>query len=169
MALKKITPILLTIGISVITSLLVSGIGIFIYFRTIVPKQTGSLDTQFTKYETIVNGFLDSLRKGEIEAAYKGTSPVFQKKTTLDDFKKLVAGYTSAQNIPAASCSLTEYSEPISSTIDGLPDTYMIVQAKCEATESNEIKGIQVEFIDDKGTPKISYINVYKTSVVHKK
>ena len=45
----------------------------------------------------------------------------------------------------------------------------MIIQAKCESTEAKEIKGFNIEFIDDEGKSKISYINVYKTPVTHKK
>ena len=45
----------------------------------------------------------------------------------------------------------------------------MIVQTKCETTENNEIKGFNVEFIEDEGKSKISFINPYKNLVVHKK
>ena len=75
----------------------------------------------------------------------------------------------SSQSIPSSPCTLTEYSEPFSGSIEGLTDTYMIVQTKCEATENNEIKGFDVEFIDDEGKSKISYINPYKIPVIHKK
>ncbi|MCX6793591.1 MAG: hypothetical protein NTY06_00615 [Candidatus Gottesmanbacteria bacterium] len=178
MSLKEIKPILQIIGISVITSILFSALFFFLYFHTIAPSRkqdtTGSSktlpkNTQFAKYEVIINDFLTTIRKGEIETAYKGTSPVFQKLTSLDDFKKLMNGYQSAHNIPSSSCSLTEYSDPFSSTINDLPNAYMIVQTKCETTENNEIKGFSIEFIDDGGKSKISYINAYKNPVIHKK
>lgn len=178
MSLKKIQPVLQTVGVSAIMSLLVSVLFLFLYFHpqaspfkqdTTGSTKTAAKDAQFTKYETIINNFLDTVRKGQIEATYKGTSPVFQKLTSLDDFKKLIAGYQAAHAIPSSSCSLTEYSEPFSSSIQTLPDTYMIVETKCEVTEGGQIKGFNVEFIDDKGTPKISYINVYQTPVTHKK
>ena len=60
---------------------------------------------------------------------------------------------------PSSACTLTEYSEPFSDPIEGLTDTYMIVQTKCEVVENNEIKGFNVEFIDDEGKSKISFIN----------
>jgi len=161
-----------TIGISAVTSLLCTAIVFFFYFSILAPQgpsKTPPKDPLFAKYETIVNDFLDMVRKGQIEAAYKETSPSFQKISTLDNFKKLINGYQSAQNIPSSPCSLKEYSEPFSGSINDLPDKYMIVQTKCEATENKEIKGFFIEFIEDEGKSKISYINVYKAPVTHKK
>ncbi len=179
MSLKKIKPILEIVGIFAITSLLVSALFLFFYFNWIAPRGSSPLstppskvlpkDTQFATYDARVNDFLNTLRKGEIETAYKGTSPVFQKKTSLENFKKLVTTLQSSHSIPTSSCSVTEYSEPFSSTIEGLPDVYMIVQTKCEVREGGEIRGFNVEFIDDNGKPKISYINPYTIPVIHKK
>lgn len=161
-----------TIGISAVTSFLCSIVVLFLYFRTVAsPGLAKALpkDPQFAKYEEIINDFLDTIRKGQIEAAYKKTSPSFQKISTIDDFNKLITGYQTSQSIPSSSCFLTEYSEPFPGTIKDLPDKYMIIQAKCEVTEGKEIKGFNIEFIDEEGTSKISYINVYKTPVIHKK
>lgn len=126
-------------------------------------------DANFTKYEAVINGFLDTIRKGQIEAAYKETSTTFQKLTTLDDFKTLIAGYQSVQNIPTSACTLTQYSDPYTTTIKGLPDVYTVVQAKCETTENGKIKGFYVEFMNDKGTPRISYLSAYNNPVIHNK
>ncbi|MEK9143197.1 MAG: hypothetical protein AAB481_01020 [Patescibacteria group bacterium] len=161
-----------TIGISAVTSFLCSIVALLLYFRIFAPPGPANApakDPQFAKYEEIINDFLDTIRNGQIEAAYKETSPSFQKISTLENFKKLIIGYQSTENIPSSPCSLTEYSEPFPGTIKDLPDKYMIVQAKCEATENKGIKGFNIEFIDDEGKSKISYINVYKAPVTHKK
>lgn len=160
-----------TIGISAVTSFLCSIVALLLYFRIVAaPGSAKALpkDPQFAKYEEIINDFLDTIRKGQTEAAYKKTSPSFQKISTIDDFNTLITGYQTAQSIPSSSCFLTEYSEPFPGTIKDLPDKYMIIQAKCEVTEANEIKGFNIEFIDDEGISKISYINVYKTPIIHK-
>ena len=160
-------------GISIATSLLFSTLFFFLYFYRIIPilkiDTTTPTDTHFALYEAIINELLDGIQKGEIEAAYNKTSPVFQKKTSLDNFKKMTDELQSSQSIPSSPCTLTEYSEPFSGSIEGLTDTYMIVQTKCEVTENNEIKGFNVEFIEDEGKSKISFINPYKNLVVHKK
>lgn len=171
MSSKKIHAILQTIGISAVTSFVCSIVALLLYFQIIAapgPAKAPVKDPQFAKYEEIINDFLDTIRKGQIEAAYKKTSPSFQKISTIDDFNKLITGYQTAQNIPSSSCFLTEYSEPFPGTIKDLPDNYMIIQAKCEVTEGKEIKGFNIEFIDEEGTSKISYINAYKTPVTHK-
>ena len=145
---------------------------VFLSFRIVTspgPEKVPSKDPQFAKYEEIINDFLDTIRKGQIEAAYKKTSPSFQKISSIDDFNKLITGYQTSQGIPSSPCSLTEYSEPFPGTIKDLPDKYMIIQAKCEVMEGKEIKGFNIEFIDDEGISKISYINVYKTPIIHKK
>lgn len=178
MSLRKINPVLQTVVISSITSILVTGIFFILYFYKISPSvkvdsaitsKTLPKDTQFTKYETIINEFLDTIRKGQIEAAYKSTSAVFQKKTTIDDFKKLAEAFKLSNSLPSSGCSLTEYSEPVSSSIEGLPDNFMIVQTKCEAAENGQIKGFNVELIEDKGQPKISFIKPYILPITHKK
>lgn len=173
MSLKKTHPILQTVGVSVASSLVFSTLFFFLYFYTILPNlkenTASSLDIHFTRYETIINELLSRIQKGEIEAAYKETSPVFQKKTTLENFQKMAEELQLSQSIPSSSCSVTEYSEPFSGSIEGLTDRYMIVQTKCEATEKNEIKGFNVEFIEDEGISKISFINPYKNLIIHKK
>lgn len=173
MSLKKSDPIFKTVGISIASSLLFSTLFFFLYFYRIIPilkiDTTTTLDTHFAQYETIINELLTGIQKGEIEAAYNKTSPVFQKKTTLENFKKMMNELQSSQSIPSSPCTLTEYSEPFSATIEGLTDRYMIVQTKCETTENKEIKGFNVEFIEDEGKSKISFINPYKNLVVHKK
>lgn len=171
MSFKRIHPILQTIGISAVTSFLCSIVALLLYFRIVAAPgsaNTPAKDPQFAIYEEIINDFLDTIRKGQIEAAYKKTSPSFQKISSLDDFNKLITGYQTSQSIPSSSCFLTEYSEPFSGSINGLSDKYMIVQAKCETTEGKEIKGFNIEFIEGEGISKISYINVYKTPVTHK-
>ena len=172
MSVKGIHPILQTIGISAVTSFLCSIVALVLYFQIIASPGSSKVlpkDPQFAKYEEIINDFLDTIRKGQIEAAYKKTSPSFQKISSIDDFNKLITGYQTSQGIPSSPCSLTEYSEPFPGTIKDLPDKYMIIQAKCEVMEGKEIKGFNIEFIDDEGISKISYINVYKTPVTHKK
>ena len=173
MSLKKSDPIFKTVGISIATSILFSTLFFFLYFYTILPifkeNTTSPADIRFTQYEAIINELLTGIQKGEIEAAYNKTSPIFQKKTTLENFKKMTDELQSSQSIPSSACTLTEYSEPFSGSIEGLTDTYMIVQTKCEVVENNEIKGFNVEFIDDEGKSKISFINPYKNLVVHKK
>lgn len=170
MSFKKIKPVLTIVIISAITSSICWALFVFCFPASpVTPQKKSSQDAKFTTYENIINIFLGDLRKGQVEAAYKGTSPVFQKMTTLENFKKLSDTFQSNQNIPTTPCALTEYSEPFSGSITGLPDTYNIVQTKCESVEENEIKGFTVEFIDDEGKPKISYINTYKGPVVHKK
>lgn len=180
--------ILFTIALTALTSGLISLMVNIYYPRAKSPgviKETQSVisairsaspgaslssdDGHFAEYETIINTFLDTIRKGNIEAAYTSTSPIFQKLTSLDSFRKLAADFTSNQNIPSIPCTLTEYSEPFSSTIKGLTETFMITQTKCEANEGGDMKGFNVEFIKDQGTSKISYINVYKGAVVHKR
>lgn len=171
MTFNKIHPILQTIGISAVTSFLCSAIFLFLYFRLVAspgPAKDPAKDPQFAKYEEIVNDFLELVRKGQIEAAYKETSPSFQKISTLENFKKLMTDYQSAKSIPSSPCKITEYTEPFSGSINDLPDKYIIIQAKCEATEDKEIKGFNIEFIEGEGTSRISYINVYKTPVTHK-
>ncbi len=168
---KGIQPILQTISISAATSILCSIVIVFLSFRIVTspgPEKVPSKDPQFAKYEEIINDFFDTIRKGHIEAAYKKTSPSFQKISTLDNFQKLMDSYQSANNIPVTPCFLTEYSEPFSTSISDLPDTYMVVQAKCETTEGKKINGFNIEFIDDGGTSKISYINISKTPIIHK-
>jgi len=179
MSSKKIKPILQIIGSSALTSLFCTALFLFAYLHiaqnnifslsSSKSSKTISKDTKFATYEAVINNFFNTLRKGNIENAYKSTSPVFQEKTSLDDFQKLVTAYQSTQAIPASSCSLTQYSDPFSSSINGLSNTYMIVQTKCEAEEKGEIKGFDVEFIEDAGIPKISYINAYTSQVVHTK
>src|SRR3990167_6568579 len=172
MSLKKINPILQTIVISAVTSFLCSIGALLLYFRLFAPSGSAKAlpkDPQFAKYEEIINDFMDTIRKGQIEAAYKQTAPSFQKISSIDDFNKLITGYQTAQSIPSSPCFLTEYCEPFPGTIKDLPDKYMIIQAKCEVTEAKEIKGFNIEFIDDEGKLKISYINVYKTPIIHKK
>jgi hypothetical protein len=135
----------------------------------LVSSKISPKDPQFAAYEVIINNFLEMIRKGQVETAYKETSPTFQKKSTLDDFKKLINSYQSGHSIPTSPCSLTEYSEPFSGTITGLTDTYMIVQTKCEVTENKQTTGFNVEFIQDAGKWKISFINAYSAPVIHKK
>lgn len=173
MSLKKNDPIFKAIGVSIATSILFSTLFFFLYFYAILPNlkenTASSLDIHFTQYETIINELLGRIQKGEIEAAYKETSQVFQKKTSLENFKKMADELLSSQSIPSSPCTLTEYSEPFSGSIEGLTDTYMIIQTKCEATENNWVKGFNVELIDDEGTSKISFINPYKNLIIHKK
>lgn len=177
MAFKKSPSTLQIIGVSAITSVVVSALFLFIYqrFGSIVfapstaKAPISSQDPNFTKYETLINNFLDKIRKGKIEEAYKDTSPSFQKLTTLEDFKKLMTGYQTAKAIPTSTCSLIQYSEPFSSSIKGLNDQYLITTTKCEAIENNQTKGFDVEFIDDAGKTKISYINAYSAPVFHKR
>lgn len=179
MPVKTVKPIFQTIVISAVTSILVTALSIFIFFWVIAPKlntdsksapvKIASSDPKFSAYETIINNFLAAIRKEDADTAYKSTSPVFQKLTTLEDFKKLLTQWQTLHSIPASACTLTEYSDPFTTTITGLTNEYVIVETKCEVTEKGEIKGFNVEFIDDKGTPKISFINAYRTPVTHKR
>lgn len=178
MAAKTIHPVIPTILISAVTSILVTALGLCIYFRTPAlqkmisgpgPAKTPSSDANFAKYEGIINNFLDVVRKGDLEKAYKETSPSFQKLTSFEDFKKLIAVYKEGRNIPDSACTVTEYGEPFTTTIAGLSDSYTIIQTKCEAQSRDGIKGFVVELIDDGSTLKVSFINAYNGPVIHKK
>lgn len=177
MATKLNHSILQTTVVAVITSFICSAAFVFLYFhatslpglkRSSTPIKAAVVDPNFAKYQTIINNFFVTVRKGQIQAAYTSTSPVFQKLTSLDQFQTLIAGYQSVNDIPTSPCTVSQYSDPVSSSIKGLPDTYMIAQTQCIVTNKGDIKGFDIEFIDDKGTPKISYINVFESAVTHK-
>lgn len=162
---------LVTIMVSALTSIVCATAVIFFYTNRPMHATTAKrvADVHYAAYGKIINTFLTSVRQGNIQAAYAGTSPVFQKLTTQNDFQKLVSGYQLAGSIPAGPCTVTAYSDPFSSSISGVTGAFSIVQTKCEATESGITKGFDMEFISDNGTPKISYINAYSSPVMHTK
>jgi hypothetical protein len=176
---------LLTIVLSILTSIFSCVLFLFVYFRYIVPsaKIEASVpllaatqtpknpvpDSKFATYETAINEFFDSVRKGDIPVAYKSTSSVFQKKTTIDDFKKLITDYQTKKSIASSACRVTEYTDPLPSTIAGLADVYQIISTKCEAVEDGKVKGFTLELIEEERKPKISYIRDYTSPVLHKR
>ena len=163
MSSEKSMNIFLGIGIAAVTSILCAGAVLYFYNA----RANSFPDSHYKKYGNIINSFFSTIRQGNVEAAYKSTSPVFQMLTSLDSFKNLITDYEVTQSIPASPCVVTQYSDPFPSTIASLSGTFNITQTKCEVAENHMTKGFDVEFVDDHGTPKISYINAYSSPVMH--
>jgi hypothetical protein len=141
--------------------LLCAGLGYLAVIKmTEAVKPMTEMIQDIQKGPQVVDGFLADIRAGQLEPAYRSTTDAFQKRMTLEQFKKLVAEHPALKE-PAELLNMDADQGNMKPGAAGFPSAWRY-RYKAEGKDGKDRLEFTVTVAKERGDVKVDQLQVFK-------